>query len=441
MSEMLQNIQTLKFRAFVAGFRAESISLWLLCFYILEEYIRPQSMYPAIDILPWGQVAILACFFSVFLSRSKALGFGAMDKLFVLMTFIVILSGIMAWDPHLSLKYWAVFTSWVLLYFCVVSILNTPQRMLLFALFFLVINFKMSQHGARMFALRGFSFASYGLAGAPGWFSNSGEFTLEMVVIFSLSTSILLAFRDKVQKRIRWWILLFLFPGTALLTVVGASSRGGQFALLAVLLIFMLRGKHFFRKVIIICVLAFLAMHLMPEQQRERFTTMGDDKTSELRLEHWKDAMDVIKHNPLGIGYQNWIPYYEKYYHPVALEQIHNTILQAFVDLGYQGGILFIVMLLTAFVMNYRTCRQLRFIDSAEAKTVSAIAFGVSLGLLGTLIAALFMSVLYYPMFWLAFAMTSSLRHMAKTKLLIEQKVSIEYKNGRQMNSVNTIVN
>lgn len=411
------NIYDLRLRSFIAGFRAESAALWFLCFYIFMEYIRPQGMYPVLDILPWGQVAILGAVASVFMTRSKALGFGAMDKLFIVFSITVLFSIIFAWDVDASLKHWTTYTSWILMYFCVVSVLTTPNRLLLFTIFFLIINFKLSQHGARTFAMRGFSFAHWGLAGSPGWFHNSGEFALQMVVIFSMSLTLLLAFREQIEKRIRWWVLLLLFPGTAALTVIGSSSRGGQIALVAVVLILVLKGRRLFRNLAILAVLISLALYILPEEQLARFHSAGEDKTSELRLIHWEHAMDVIKHNPLGIGYRNWISYYADKYQPEKVEQIHNTVLEAFVDLGYPGGVLFLIMLLTAIVMNFKTAREMRGIDSVEARAVRAIAAGVNLGLLGTFIAAYFMSVLFYPMFWLAFALTSAMRHVSLYKL------------------------
>lgn len=418
------SLYSLKLRSILTGLRHESIALWALCFYILMEYIRPQAMYPVLDIVPWGQVAIIACVVSVFVTGSKAIGFGVLDKMFIAFSFLVIMSGVFAWSPQTSLESWSAYASWILLYFCAISILTTPNRIFLFTLFFILINFKLSQHGARTFAMRGFSFTHWGLSGSPGWFKNSGEFALQMVVIFSLSLSVLMALREYVEKNLRWWILVFLFPGTSALVVIGSSSRGGQLAFVTVAALFFLtKGKNVLKKILIIAVLAYVGFNVLPEKQMERLLSIGEDETSQLRLLHWENAIETIEKNPMGIGYRNWGAYYAENYEVDRVEQIHNSVLEAFVDLGYLGGTLFLLMVLSAFIMNIRTMKEMRSMDEVEGKSIAAIAEGVNLGLLGTFIAGLFMSVLFYPMFWLAFVLTSALRHISIKKINALQSI------------------
>ncbi len=410
----MEKLLHLKLRTFITEFRTEPAALWFLCFYIFIEYIRPQGMYPGLNFLPWGETSILLCFISVFATGSRARGVYALDTMFIVISIIVILSGIFAWRPAVSLKHWTTYASWILMYFSIVSILTTPKRMILFIIFFTLINFKLSEHGALSFTMRGFSFTKWGLAGPPGWFHNSGEFSMQMVVLFSISLRLLLASKKYIKNTFRWWLLLILIPGTSALSVIGASSRGSQIALLVVMLILLLKGKYFFRKTLLLIFILYLGMQLIPHKQIERFHTMGDDQTSELRLEHWTNALITLKLHPWGIGYYNWKHYYAAHFDVIKVEVIHNTVLQAFVALGYPGGTLFLLMVITTFVMNARTKQEMNKINSAEAESIAAIAQGVNLGLLGTFISAFFMSVLFYPIFWLAFALTSALRHVAK---------------------------
>jgi O-antigen ligase len=281
-------------------------------------------------------------------------------------------------------------------------------------IFFLIINFKISQHGAASFAMRGFSFSHWGLSGPPGWFRNSGEFAMQMTVVFSISWCLLQATKKYFEGSKRWWFLLALFPGTAALSVIGSSSRGGQLALATILIIFFLTGKHFFRKMLLLVFAVYLGLQLLPAEQLKRFNSAGSDRTSQLRLKHWENALEVIKEHPLGIGYYNWRDYYPISFDVIKVEEIHNTPLQAFVELGYPGGILFLFMVITAFIMNAKTKREMGRIDSSNANIIAAIARGLNLGLLSTFISALFMSVLFYPIFWVAFALTSALRHISR---------------------------
>lgn len=425
------DLYTLKLRVLIHELKAAPPALWFLCFYIFMEYIRPYAMYPVLNFLPWGMLSILGTFGSVFLSQQKpASRLNGMDYQFFIMSLIMLLSGLFAWSPAASYKYWGTFATWFMLYISVICILNTPKKLLIFTLFFLLINLKMSGFGAKSFALRGFTFASWGLTGPPGWFHNSGEFAMQMVIVFSLSICLLLALKPFIQSPRRWWFLMFLFPGTAALSVIGSSSRGGQIPLALIVLALILKGKYFFRKIIVLLLIGAIGIQLIPEKQLERFHTMGEDKTSQLRLEHWANAIATIKKHPFGIGYFNWKYYYSANFDVKKVEEVHNTVLQAFVDLGYQGGILFIVMLITAFIMNRRTYLEMQVFEDKPAIAMAAIARGVNFGLAGAFIAALFMSVLYYPPFWLAFAITSTLRHLAHQRTNPAQ--SLKKRNRRK---------
>lgn len=375
-------------------------------------------MYGFLDILPWAKLALLSCVASIFLTGNRAIGFGAMDIMFIAFSVLVVISAVFAWDPGICISEWTTYASWVLMYFCLVSILTTPNRALLFTLFFILINFKLSQHGARSFAMRGFSFTHWGLSGSPGWFNNSGELAMQMVVIFSISWGIVSAFRDSLSGKLRWWVMVILFPGTAALTVIGSSSRGGQLALIAVVVTILLKSGHLLKSIFILAILVFAGLHLLPDEQLARFSSMGEDTTSEYRLMHWEHAIEVINKYPMtGIGYKNWPAYYYIHYNPEKLEVIHNTVLEAFSELGYPAGILFIIMIASSFIMNARSRREMKDFDDDEGKSIAAIATGLNLGLLGTCIAAFFMSVLFYPVFWMAFALTSALRHISRDKL------------------------
>ena len=187
-----------------------------------------------------------------------------------------------------------------------------------------------------------------------------------------------------------------------------------------------LGGAKLFRKSILIIVVYVLAMTMIPDEQMARFDSAGNDETSQLRLTHWGNAREVLREHPWGIGYNNWASYYSAKFDVEKVQAIHNTPLQAFVELGVFGGLVFHLALIMALVMNGKTRRDMIGLGGKDGDTIAAVAHGINIGLVGTFVAAFFMSVLYYPMYWLAFALTSALRHISKGLLYKSKTILVE---------------
>lgn len=406
----------LRLRSLLAGLAKGSPALLLLCIYIVFEYLRPQQMYPVIDVLPWGLTTILLCSVAALLTREPASGFNTLDFFCLLFMSVLVISMFTAYDPAAAFAAWTTAGTMALMYFAVRRTLGNPQRLLLFTLFFILVNFKFSQHSTRTFVGRGFSFADWGVAGS-GWFTNSGELSLQMGVGFCISLAVLLALRPWVENRWRWWLLVGLFPGTMLVTVAASSSRGGQLALAVAAALMLIKPPQLFRKLAALAILLGLFAWLIPDEQWERWQSAGEDNTSTLRLSYWNDGLRMLDEHPLGIGFNNWTTVYGTYHWDAAevgkLTLSHNSFLDAFVEFGYHGGILFLLLVITAFCFNLATQRRLRDLPGPASAACRAVARGVNFGLLVTCIAGYFMSVLHYPMFWVAFAMTSAARQVS----------------------------
>lgn len=265
----------------------------------------------------------------------------------------------------------------------------------------------MAQHAAIGWAKGGFEYRFWGVVGAPGWFYNSGEFGIEMCIFLPLSIYFIIALK-------RYWppwktAFFLLFPLSAIVGVMGSASRGAQLGMFAVVLWMLLKSKHRVKTLLGALIVGFFVLQALPPSQMERFHSAGEDKTSRARLTYWKDGIEITNNHPiLGIGYANWSPYYRRYYNPRG-EFPHNIFIQASAELGYSGLLVFVSMIIITFVVN----RNTRKLAVQEDSFIHKMAHGLDAALIGYLVGGFFVTVLYYPFFWINLAMTVALHNVA----------------------------
>jgi len=272
----------------------------------------------------------------------------------------------------------------------------------------------MSQHGFRSWAGRGFSFASWGLIGAGGWFHNSGEFAIQMLIFTSLSSAFVMALKDRWGRYKRWFF--YLMPFTGVMTVMGASSRGSQLGLAVIGIILMLRSKFRFKAIIYLVIIGLALFFILPDEQMARFTDMGSDKNSRSRIAYLNYGMEVISDHPLlGIGYNNWLGYVA-FKTPEGVfdgrtQLPHNIYIEAGAELGLIGLLCFVLMAIYIFIINSRTRR---IAELSGKRFFYLLSYGLDYGLVGYLVAGFFVTVLYYPFFWVQMAMAVMLHTVAR---------------------------
>lgn len=404
-----------------AALKEEHAVFWMLCLYFFFEYVRPQSVYPILDILPWSQIALLSTLALVFFDRSVSWVSSPVNILFILFNLMIIVSGIFAFIPEISWDYRNVILTWFLVYFLTIAIVNTEKRLILFLVAYLLFNLKMSQHGAIGWASRGFSFASWGLIGSPGWFRNSGEFAIQMLIFGSLASALVYSLKEYWGSYKKWFF--YIMAATGYMAVMGASSRGAQIALAIMGIWLLFRKGVGFKGLVILAIVVGFLFAILPDEQLQRFQEMGEDKNSLQRLVYWQVGLDIIKENPFtGIGYHNWIAYlhflYPEGVGPLeTIEEQHNIYIEAASDLGVFGLIIFILMVLYAFIINSRTRRLAKKQDNILFINLS---YGLDVGLIGYLVAGSFVTVLFYPFFWIQLTMIVMLNNVAKQAIVNE---------------------
>jgi len=377
--------------------------------YLFLEYVRPQSIYESIGFLPWARFCIVFCVVAFLLEGKWPRLRSPATAPLVLYSAIVLASSALAYNPTISIQSLSLFFSWVLIYLLITNIVVTERRFLVFVLSFLLYNFKMSLHGTRSWAAIGFAFRDWGVTGAPGWFENSGEFGIEMTMFFPMSVCFIVALRRYWSKR--KLALFMLLPVTSAIGMVASSSRGALLGGVAVLWWFVLRSRYKVRALLTVAVIAAAAVAIVPPQQVGRLKTAGADPTSLRRLTYWRDGVRIMNDHPVfGIGYANWGEFYRRYYDPRG-QLPHNIFVQAGSELGYAGLLAFVLLIAYTFVINHRTRKLARRLPSGEF--LNGMAHGLDGALIGYLVSGFFVTVLYYPYFWINLAMTVALHRAA----------------------------
>lgn len=414
----IKELYALNAGAYWAALKEQHVAFWMLCLYYFFEYVRPQSIYPAIDVLPWSQIALLSTVVFAFMDKDSRWVSGQITRLFLLFYVLIIISGVFAFIPALSWHARNVVLSWFLVFFVTVSIVNTEKRLIIFLVAYFLFNFKMSQHGAITWAQRGFSFASWGLKGAPGWFSNSGEYAIQMLIFGSLILSFVYALRDYWSKYKKW--VMYAVAATGYMAVMGASSRGSQIALAVIGIWMLFRNGLAFKGLMVLAVFSLLLYTILPDEQILRFQEMGDDKNSLQRLVYWQMGWEIIKENPFtGLGYHNWVAYLS-YLHPDGvgplqkIEEQHNIYIEAASDLGVFGLLVFLLLVYYSFKYNVKTRAMAR---QQGNRLLESLAYGLDAGLIGYLVAGTFVTVLFYPFFWVQLTMIVVLNNVARRGL------------------------
>lgn len=399
----------LKLRALWRSFARQPASFKFVCVYVFFEYVRPQQIYEWLAVLPWGNIAIGAAVLAFFLEGNR-IRFEMADWLLLAFTGVLLMSSVTAIRPDLSFDAMKDWLTWVLIYVLIANTVVTEVRFLLFAALYLLWNFKMAQSGVRSWAADGFAFRDWGASGAPGWFSNSGEFGLQMAVYLPLVLAFLGALRSHWSKLTKLIAAAMVF--SAVMSIVASSSRGALLALAAMVLWRLPASRYKWRALAGALVLAGFVWVVLPPEQKERFRTVGEDKTSTNRSLYWQRGRAVIAERPvLGIGYKNWADWHAANFGYRALP--HNIFIEAGAEMGVTGLLAFVALIGGTLVVNRRT-RRIARTRGENGLFLIDTAFALDAAMVGYLAGGFFVTVLYYPYFWINFAMTVALHRSAR---------------------------
>jgi len=252
------------------------------------------------------------------------------------------------------------------------------------------------------------SYAGIERSGGTGYGPN--EFAIMILPFIAVTFYMGLAEKNKALK------LIFLGISTViLLTLVSTVSRGGIVGLGGMLLILTLKSKRKIITILLASIAVVLFLNTMPQTLRERFGKtqvisdaygIGDgdiDSTTRrynLSLAAWRM---FLAHPLFGVGVGNYF-YENRNYAPVYPGRAHNMYLEMMAELGAIGIILFLGVI-------FYTFKGLNRIIKSKS-TLNGYARGFYIGLVGFLIAGLFLHAQQDRILWFLIFMSVALERI-----------------------------
>jgi putative inorganic carbon (HCO3(-)) transporter len=404
---------SLQLRVIWRTMRQQSPAFWATFLYVFFEYVRPQSIYTWFDVAPWPKIFLFSAVGLTVLEGRLRFTSKALWGSVVLFTAVIIASALTAQYPAASWAEKDFWINWLLLMLIVGGGVRTRSEFVLQLLGFVLWNVKMSQHGVQGWIGSGFSFVAWGVSGGPGWFQNSGEFGIEMCVFLPIVGYLTLGVWPRLTKNRR--LIMLAIVASGLISIVASSSRGALLGAGVLAAWIVWRSPYRLRAIVIMVPLAALTWLVLPEGNKARWRAAGTDEDSLRRLTYWTDGIAIAKEHPvLGIGYRNWIPYYRQRYDPEG-ELPHNYLVEAASELGFTGLFVFVGMTGVFFWQNAQSRRRVSAKSKNPDRLLWAITYGLDGAMIGFLASGFFVTVLYYPYYWMNMALAMALTRVVST--------------------------
>lgn len=394
--------------------RHDRLPFVILLIYLFFEYGRPQSLFPPLSVLrlPALTAVLLASF--LFL-RGKVRLEETQTRLFALLLGLMVIHGPIAVNNFWALMVFIGMCFNFVAYLALVHFVDDEER------FDKLVDVWLKVHV--LVALVGIVKKG---TGAGGFLEDENDLCLTLNMILPFAFFLAMS-APKNWKRIYYIALACLF----LFVIVLTESRGGFIGLVATGLYCWWRSnRKLLSGAVVVVLLLFMAL-AAPSSYWDEIRSIADENTQANpygtgaeRIYSWNVGWGMFLDNPvMGVGQGNYpwnVGVYEdkmdltEGFHERSLagREAHSLYFTLMPELGLIGVVLFASMV-------FLTVRDLRYIQRspANAKTaadgpleITSIATALEASLVGYLASGVFLSVLYYPNFWLLMGFAVSLR-------------------------------
>ncbi len=301
----------------------------------------------------------------------------------------------------------------IILYFIIISLLDTHYKLKGFILAYLLVNAYMAYLGLYNYFILEKDIDNL----ATGGFAAGGD-DFAVIISAAIPFSFYLYQAERSIKLKMFYALLTIVFITA---VICAFSRGGWVTLIGIIFLLTIFSSYRLRTITIILIAFLIVFYTLPPRFADEFNTIFTEYstktgTTEQRFELWKAGFQMFLDHPIiGIGMLNFASVYGRFYMPQNAEShvwlhAHSIYFTLISELGLLGTVFFVLIVYWIIKDNWFIIKRLKNTHQTNPLPF-ALSQSLMVSLLGYLLGGIFLSILYYPPLYIMAALTVALRN------------------------------
>lgn len=259
--------------------------------------------------------------------------------------------------------------------------------------------------------------------GGPDFSTTSGAAAYMAAMLPIVGTAFLIA------RRWRWRLLACVSGVLLINAIILCRTRSAFVGLLfgALSAVMVTPRVRRYRIYLLLIIGAAGAFSLTDDYFLDRMGTLTDkqalaeDPAAVTRTEIWWISLRILSDHPLGIGTGNFTKVVGLYSPEHYKRATHNTLITCFVELGIQGGIVFVLMIMGSVRMLYRSARLAHLSD--DPVETRMLAFGFFVSLVTYFVTALGTRRFYCESFWWILVLPLCLHRVVNREAVAEVEV------------------
>ncbi len=151
---------------------------------------------------------------------------------------------------------------------------------------------------------------------------------------------------------------------------------------------------------------------------------VSTDQSATIRIEIWKSAFEIIREHPLGVGIGNFEPTIARVNPTLGSRAAHNSFILCWAELGIQGLVLFLIIVIGAMVQSWQ-CKRWAM-KTSDPKWVQYMSYGLILSLTVSITTQMFTERLYTEAFWWILAFPGCLKRVILGEMAMANSFVVE---------------